>query len=141
MDPRVSLITLAVRDLAAARRFYVDGLGWSVADEVDGEVIFLEVGPALILSLWSRAGFEAEVGAAAEPHQSPVVLAHNVATPEQVDAVVALVTQAGGSVVVAPQRREWGGYSAYVADPEGYRWEVAYNPTPMGEWLLRGTSG
>lgn len=136
MDPRVSLITLAVRDLPAARRFYVDGLGWPLVDEVDGEVIFVRVGATLILSLWNRDGFEAEVGAAAEPAQSPIVLAHNVATPDEVDAVITRVAEAGGAIVVAPQRREWGGYSAYVADPEGYRWEVAYNPTPMGESLL-----
>lgn len=140
MDPRVSLITLAVSDLPAARRFYVDGLGWPVVDEVDGEVVFVQLGSSLVLSLWSRRGFEAEVGEAAEPGRSPVVLAHNVPSAAEVDAVVAQVAEAGGSVLVASQQREWGGYSAYVADPEGYRWEVAFNPTPMGEALLRDLS-
>lgn len=138
MDPRVSLITLAVSDLPAARRFYVDGLGWPVVDEVDGEVVFVQLGSSLVLSLWSRRGFEAEVGEAAEAGRSPVVLAHNVPSTAEVDAVVAQVAEAGGRVLVAPAQREWGGYSAYVADPEGYRWEVAFNPTPMGEALMRG---
>lgn len=136
MDPRLSLITLAVSDLAAARRFYIDGLGWPVVNEVDGEVIFISVGQALVLSLWSRRTFESEVGDAAEPGRSPVVMAHNVQNSDEVDAVVAQVVEAGGRVLFAPQQREWGGYSAYVADPEGYRWEVAFNPTPMGEALL-----
>lgn len=136
MDPRVSVITLAVGDLAAARRFYVDELGWPVVEEVAGEVIFVRVGETSILSLWNRAGFEAEVGAAGPASASPIVLAHNVPTAADVDAVVARVIAAGGALVAAPQRREWGGYTAYIADPEGYRWEIAHNPTPMGESLL-----
>ena len=124
MHARVSVITLAVGDLAAARRFSVDGLGWPVVEEVAGEVIFVSVGETSILSLWNRAGFEAEVGAAGPASASPIVLAHNVPTA------------AGGALVAAPERREWGGYTAYIADPEGYRWEIAHNPTPMGESLL-----
>ena len=58
MDPRVSFITLAVPDLDAARAFYVDGLGWEAALEVEGDVLMIMVGDKLVLSLWAEAGFE-----------------------------------------------------------------------------------
>jgi uncharacterized protein len=62
MDPRVSFITLAIRDLEATRRFYVDGFGWTPVLDVPGEVIMIQVGEHLVLSLWDETAFEAEVG-------------------------------------------------------------------------------
>ena len=62
MEQRISFVTLGVRDLAATRRFYVGGLGWVPELDVEGEVVMLRAGPQLILSLWDRAHFEAEVG-------------------------------------------------------------------------------
>ena len=66
----------------------------------------------------------------------PFTLAHNVATPELVDEVVAGAVAAGATLVAAPVRRDWGGYSAYVADPDGVRWEIAFNPGPIGLSVL-----
>ena len=57
-------------------------------------------------------------------------------TPADVDRVVAEAVAAGATVVTAPVARDWGGYSGYVADPDGYRWEIAYNPGPIGQSLL-----
>ncbi|MBO0919504.1 VOC family protein [Cellulomonas sp. zg-ZUI222] len=137
MDARVNLVTLAVQDVARSRRFYVDGLGWPVLGEVPGEVVFVRLSPTLVLSLWRAASFVDEVGpAGTPPGEAPFVLAHNVPTPAAVDAAVADVIAAGGALVHAPVRREWGGYSAYVADPDGFRWELAYNPGPMGLSLM-----
>lgn len=136
MDARVTFITLAVADVAASRRFYVDGLGWQPEFEAD-DVIFFRVGPTVVLSLWSRAGFAAEVGA--EPMSGgipPLTLAHNMPDRAGVDAVLRDAAAAGATVVAATAR-EWGGYSGYFADPDGFRWEVAHNPTPLGEELLR----
>ena len=62
MDQRISFVTLAVADLDATRRFYVDGLGWEPALDVPGEVLMLKAGEHLVLSLWAVTGFEAEVG-------------------------------------------------------------------------------
>ncbi|WP_336705897.1 VOC family protein [Oerskovia sp. USHLN155] len=138
MEPRVSLITLGVRDVARARAFYVDGLGWEPVTEVPGEVVFLQVGHGLLLSLWRRADLLEEAGPGVhEAHHSsehspghvlPVALAHNVGSPAEVDDVLASALAAGGSVVVHAQVRVWGGYSGYFADPDGFRWEVAHNP-------------
>jgi uncharacterized protein len=125
MEQRISLFTLAVQDLDASRRFYVEGLGWTPHLEVAGDVVMIQVGQRLLLSLWAASGFEAEVG----PIRSgegvvPVTIAHNVATDAEVDDVLATAERAGVRVWPA-ERREWGGYSGYFADPDGFRWEVA----------------
>ena len=138
MDARVTFITLAVADLDATRRFYMDGLGWQPAFEAPGEVIFIRIGPTLMLSLWSRAGFEAEVGPLpAERSIPPITLAHNMPDTAGVDAVMRDAAAAGAEIVTPPQQRDWGGYSGYFADPDGFRWEVAYNPQPLAMDLLR----
>jgi len=137
MDPRVSFITLAVADLVATRRFYVDGLGWEPALEVEGEVLMFAVADKVVLSLWAESGFEQEVGRIRRGSGlAPVTLAHNLATEDAVDAVLDDARRAGASEVVEAVRREWGGYSGYFADPDGYRWEVAFNPGPIGQTVL-----
>lgn len=137
MDPRISFVTLAVDDLDAARRFYVDGLGWPLALHVAGEVAMIRVGERQVLSLWATDGFEGEVGPVRRgPGLAPVTLAHNVATPAEVDAVLALAGTAGASEVAPAQERDWGGYSGYFADPDGFRWEIAVNPGPIGQAVL-----
>ena len=137
MDPRVSFITLAVPDLDAARAFYVDGLGWEAALEVEDDVLMIEVGDKLVLSLWAEAGFEGEVGPIRRGDgHVPITLSHNVPTPEEVDAALELARAAGASYVGEPEEREWGGYTGYFADPAGFRWEVATNPGPIGQAVL-----
>jgi catechol 2,3-dioxygenase-like lactoylglutathione lyase family enzyme len=129
MEQRISLFTLAVQDLDASRRFYVEGLGWTPHLEVAGDVVMIQVGQHLLLSLWAASGFEAEVG----PIRGgagvvPVTIAHNVATDAEVDEVLTTAGRAGARVWPA-ERREWGGYSGYFADPDGFRWEVACTGT------------
>lgn len=139
MDSRVSLITLVTPDLAASRRFYVDGLGWEVVGEAEGEVVFVRLSPTQLLSLWDAPSSRGEIGDTGEPAASAIVLAHNVSSPAAVDAVVADVVRAGGTVMHEPRRREWGGYSGYVADPVGFRWEIAFNPGDVGVELMRAS--
>ena len=137
MDPRVSFITLAVADLDATRRFYVDGLGWAPDLEQAGEVLMVRVADKVMLSLWAESGFEAEVGPIRRGSGIvPVTLAHNVATPAEVDAVLADARSAGATEVSEAVEREWGGYTGYFADPDGYRWEIAVNPGPIGQAVL-----
>jgi catechol 2,3-dioxygenase-like lactoylglutathione lyase family enzyme len=138
MDPRISFVTIAARDLPASKRFYVDGLGWPAVLDVPGEVVMVQVGEHLILSLWDEAHFAAEVGSIGRGEGvPPVALAHNVASPEEVDAVLGEVRRAGAEVT-GPIRRDWGGYTGYFADPDGVRWEVAYNPDDIGRLVLPG---
>ena len=97
------------------------------------------VSPGLILSLWNAAEFEKEVGPINRgPGTAPVTIAHNVRTRAEVDAVLADATQAGATLIEAGRDRDWGGYTGYFADPDGYRWEVAWNPGPVGQLVLDG---
>lgn len=139
MDQRLSFVTLAVGDVARTRAFYIDGLGWKAEVEVAGEVVMIRVGERLVLSLWDRAAFEKEVGVSAGSGIPPITLAHNVATPEEVDAVLEIARNAGANPVSRGEKRAWGGYTGYFADPDGFRWEVAWNPGPIGKVVLPET--
>lgn len=136
MDQRISFVTLAVDDVERSRAFYVDGLGWTPELLVPDEVLMLRAGERLVLSLWSLAEFEAEIGPV---HRGggvpPITLAHNVATEAEVDDVLALAASIGAEVH-GPQQRAWGGYTGYFADPDGFRWEVATNPGEIGQLVL-----
>lgn len=130
MDASMSLLTLGVRDLGVARQFYVDGLGWAPAFEVEDDVCFIKVGPGFLLSLWSRDALAAEVGglyAGDEP--APISLAHMVPDAESVTRVLDDAVAAGATLIAPATTRDWGGVTGYFADPDGYRWEVACNPS------------
>jgi predicted lactoylglutathione lyase len=137
MDPRISFITLAVHDLAATRAFYVDGLGWTSVLDVPDEVLMIQAGDKLILSFWDERGFEAEVGPITRgPGVAPITLSHNLATNAEVDAVLETARAAGADPVHDAVERDWGGYTGYFGDPDGYRWEIAVNPGPTGKLVL-----
>jgi predicted lactoylglutathione lyase len=137
MDPRISFVTLAVRDVDAARAFYVDGLGWAPELDVPGEVVMIRVGERLVLSLWAEAGFEDEIGPVRRGDgHAPFTLAHNLRTREEVDEVLDEARAAGASRADSAVDREWGGYSGYFADPDGHLWEVCWNPGPIGLTVL-----
>jgi catechol 2,3-dioxygenase-like lactoylglutathione lyase family enzyme len=132
MDQHLSFITLGVGDLAAARRFYVEGLGWEPTLDVEGEVCFLQVAPGVLLALWPAAALHADIGSGdppGPPALAPVAFAHNVGSEGAVDAAIARVVAAGGSVRKPAQRAFFGGYHGYVADPDGFTWEIAHNPS------------
>lgn len=134
MQPRVSLITLAVDDLERAVRFYRDGLGLATegiigAEFEHGAVAFFELHGGLRLGLWPRKSLAHDsglpLGAASATEFS---LAHNVASAEAVDAVMAQAQAAGAAIVKPAQQTFWGGYAGYFQDPDGHLWEVAFNP-------------
>jgi catechol 2,3-dioxygenase-like lactoylglutathione lyase family enzyme len=140
MDQHISFVTLAVRDLDSSRAFYVGGLGWVPELDVPGEVLMFAMGERLVLSLWDRAAFEAEVGAPVLGGEGvpPVTLAHNLPRAADVDDVLR-IAEAAGAEVWGPSRRDWGGYTGYFADPDGFRWEVAWNPGPIGRRVVPDT--
>ena len=97
----------------------------------------IRTGEHLVLSLWVESGFEAEVGPIVRGSGvHPLTLAHNVRTPAEVDRVLEAARTAGADPVHAAAEREWGGYTGYFGDPDGFRWEVAWNPGPIGEMVL-----
>ena len=129
MEPRLDLLTLGVRDLATSRAFYVDGLGWRPVLDVPGEVTFVQIGHGLLLSLYGAADLARDTGdPLPDGPVTTVNLGQVVASEAEVDAVLAAAVRAGGSVVRPGRRMDWGGYSGFFADPDGYRWEIAHNP-------------
>lgn len=128
MEPRISLITLGTHDLARAIRFYRDGLGWPTSSAGGDDVAFFRTGGA-ILALYPRhlLAEDAQLDPAGSGFGG-ITLAHNVGSREQVDAVLAEAVAAGATLLKPARTAEWGGYSGYFADPDGYPWEVAWNP-------------
>lgn len=129
MQPRVDFISLGVRSVEASRRFYVDGLGWRVHREVPGEVVFIQANHGLILSLWDSRQMQAEALVDSPTGVPCITLSHNVGSAADVDRVMAEAQAAGATVVAPPKTQPWGGYTGYFADPDGFRWEIAFNPT------------
>jgi catechol 2,3-dioxygenase-like lactoylglutathione lyase family enzyme len=131
MEQRVSLVTLGVRDLARARAFY-EGLGWRTGAGPDDDVVFFQAG-AMIVALWDRARLAEDSAVEDAGGWGGVTLAHNVRSPEDVDAVLEEARMAGGEIAREGGETFWGGYSGIFVDPEGHPWEVAHNP----HWTLR----
>lgn len=127
MEPRISLITLGVADLERATRFYVDGLGLPRL-ESPPSITFIELGQTW-LALWPRESLAADAGLAPEGHGFPgFALAHNVRSPDEVDTLLARAAACGATVTRPGHPTDWGGYSGYFTDPDGFVWEVAHNP-------------
>jgi predicted lactoylglutathione lyase len=126
MDQRLSLITLGVRDLARARRFY-EGLGWTSGAMPADDVVFFQVG-GMIVALWGRDQLAEDSGVEDSGGWGGVTLAYNTRSPDEVDTVIEDARAAGATIVREPGETFWGGYSGVFVDPEGHPWEVAHNP-------------
>jgi uncharacterized protein len=128
MEPRVSFITLGVRDLERATSFYRDVLRLPQLPSPAGVVSFFEMGRTW-LSLFPREDLAADAGVPAEGSGFPgFALAHNVRSIEEVDRLLAEAAAGGGRIVKPGHQTDWGGYAGYFADPDGFLWEVAWNP-------------
>ncbi|MGW3115960.1 VOC family protein [Streptomyces sp. NPDC001107] len=132
MEQRITLITLGVSDLARAKRFY-EALGWR-GQEVE-ETVFFQAG-GLGLVLWSREKLARDCGL--EPQGAGgfggIALAHNVRSEAEVDALLAAVQRAGGTITKPAATNAIGFYSSAFVDPDGHAWEIAHNPGfPLAE--------
>ncbi len=127
MEPRLTLITLGVRDVARARALY-EALGFKAGRASEDAVTFFDAG-GVVLALFGRASLaeDATVEDSA-PGFSGVALAHNARSEADVDKVLAEAVAAGAKLIKPAGKTFWGGYSGYFADPDGYLWEVAHNP-------------
>ena len=126
MEQRVSLITLGVRDLARARRFY-EALGWTTRAGPDDDVVFFQTG-CMVVALWDRGRLAEDSGTSDGGGWGGVTLAHNVRSPNEVDEVLAEARAAGATIPREGGETFWGGYSGVFVDPDGHPWEVAHNP-------------
>jgi uncharacterized protein len=128
MEQRISLITLGVADLQRSRAFY-ERLGWQRSvRSVDG-VAFFQAG-GIAFALYPRSDLARDAGLSPEGQGFPAfALAYNARSRVDVDAVLAEAQAAGATILKPAQEAFWGGYSGYFADPDGFPWEVAWNPS------------
>ena len=126
MEQRLSLVTLGVTDIDRARRFY-EALGWS-GESPDGEVYFFQAG-GMVVALWSRSKLAADSVVTDGGGWGGVTLAHNVASPEAVDVVLAEAEAAGATIGRAGAATPWGGYSGAL--PRSRRTPVGGGPQPV----------
>ena len=126
MEPRISLVTLGVADLARAKAFYAR-LGWH-GQEVE-ETVFVQAG-AMALVLWGRDKLAADCGLVDAPAAGfgGIVLAHNVRSAAEVDEIVGAAAAAGATVTRTPAETFYGGYAGVFTDLDGHPWEIAHNP-------------
>ena len=128
VSPQISLITLCVADIAKATRFY-ESLGFVKSNKASqDEVSFFRAG-GVVLALWGReAQIEDANAGALWTGNGGIVVAQNVASEREVDAVMARAEAAGARVLKPATKTFWGGYNGYFADTDGHVWEIAHNP-------------
>jgi len=127
MKPRISMITLGVRDIATAVKFYEAGLGFPRM-ESPPEVAFFTLNGSW-LGLYSRNALAEDATVPPEGNGfEGFTLSHNVSSEEEVEKVMGQALAAGATLVKAAQKVFWGGYSGYFKDPDGHLWEIAHNP-------------
>ena len=127
MKPHITIITLGVADLQRSIDFYQKGLGLPRKDESDS-IAFFEM-DGTMLALYPRDELAEDITISPEGTGfQGFTLAHNVASPEEVDLTLAEAVAAGAELVKPGQEAFWGGYSGYFKDPDGFYWEVAHNP-------------
>jgi hypothetical protein len=140
MKPRISVITLGVRDLEKSLAFYRDGLGLRTTgiigtefkgDETHagGEAVMFELEGGLILALYGRKDLALDANEPLGPSgTAEVSIGHLVRSREEVDLVMDQARDAGATVTEEPYERPWGIYSGYFKDPDGHLWEIIWNP-------------
>lgn len=128
MEQRLSLVTLGVKDLGQARRFYESGLGWKVAQPENEGVVFFQL-PGIILALWDYRSLAEDANLNPDGKGfTGIALAYNTRSKNEVDSVLNTAEKAGGKILKTAKDTFWGGYSGYFQDPAGHVWEVAWNP-------------
>jgi catechol 2,3-dioxygenase-like lactoylglutathione lyase family enzyme len=128
MNQHLHLVTLGVRDLERTRKFYTEILGWKLASASNEDVAFFQAG-GVVLGLYPRDKLAED--ALTSPEGSGfggVTLAYNASSEAEVDEIIRDLEAKGVQIAKQPQKVFWGGYSSYFVDPDGFHWEVAYNP-------------
>jgi predicted enzyme related to lactoylglutathione lyase len=127
MKAHVSSILLGVEDMARAKQFYTEGLGWKVQNDF-GISVFFESDGASPVGFYGRDGLAAQVRTNPEGSGfSGVVLTYVVRSETRVDEILAEAQAAGATVLNPAGALPWGGYGATFADPDGYIWSLGYS--------------
>ena len=126
MEQRLSMITLGVRDLDRARRFY-EALGWKTGSEKEtDDPIFFQAG-GMVLALWDRTRLAEDSMVTDGGGWGGITLAYSVRSEKEVEEVTEQARKAGATIGREPGKTFWGGYDSIFLDPDGHPWEVAYN--------------
>lgn len=133
MEQRVSIVTLGVADLKRSREFY-ERLGWRRSMASAEGIVFFRAG-GIAVALFPRQELAKDANIAPDGHGfSGFSLAYNARNREEVDSLLAEAVAAGAKLLKPAQEAFWGGYSGYFSDPDGFLWEVAWNPSfPIAE--------
>jgi uncharacterized protein len=128
MNQHLHLITLGVRDFKKSVEFYSQTLGWKISGASQEDVAFFQMS-GVVLSLYPREKLAEDAMTTPEGSGfSGITLAYNARSESEVDDIIRDLKSKGVKIVKEPQKVFWGGYSAYFADPDDFRWEVAFNP-------------
>jgi uncharacterized protein len=134
MQPRITVITIAVDNLENSLAFYRDGLGFHTEgilgeEFAHGAVAFFDLQAGLKLAIWPRRSLAHDTGLPQGPQSSTEFsLGHNVASKSEVNEVMEQARNAGAVIVKPAEETSWGGYAGYFSDPDGHLWEVVWNP-------------
>jgi uncharacterized protein len=134
MKPRITFLTLGVDDLERSLAFYREGLGLPTRGIVGrefehGAVAFFELQAGLTLAIWPRDSIAHDTNVPrAGPSATEFTIGYNVASKEEVDAVMEQARRAGAKITRPAGETFWGGYSGYFQDPDDHLWEIAWNP-------------
>lgn len=135
MKPRLSVLTLGVKNLENSVAFYRDGLGWPTEgivgqDIENGAVAFFDLQDGIKLALWPQESLAKDTNLSSDAPNNPTAfgLGHNVNSKEEVDAAFDKAMQAGATSVITPKDKPWGGYGGYFRDLDGHLWEIIWNP-------------
>jgi uncharacterized protein len=128
MKQRLTIITLGVEDLTRSTAFYTEKFGWKPTETSTKDICFFELN-GILLSLYNRNELakDATVDASGSGFKG-FSLAYNTSSEKEVDEIISMLRSKGVRIVKEPQKVFWGGYSSYIADPDGNLWEIAYNP-------------
>lgn len=128
MKPRLSIVTLGVRDFERALHFYRDGLGWKPSSASQDDIAFFQLS-GIVFALYPRDKLAEDAQVSPEGNGfAGITLAYNTKSQDEVDQVLQTVESLGAKIVKSAQKVFWGGYHGYFVDPDGHLWEVAWNP-------------
>ncbi|MBT1696697.1 VOC family protein [Fulvivirgaceae bacterium PWU4] len=135
MKPKITVITLGVNDLRKSFAFYKEGMGFPSKDGIQGDgdlqIAFFQL-EGTWLSLFEKEKLAKDGNTKNDGTGFPgFSLGHMVKTPQEVDQIIAQAVTAGATVSDPPHRRDWGGYSGYIKDLDGYYWEIAFMDNPF----------
>ena len=128
MERRITMITLGVTELETASLFYEQHFGWTRTAASNDDIVFYQLnGMQLALYPIEKLAEDAQLPGAGIGFKG-FSLAYNTRSENEVDTLFRSFEQAGVRIVKSPEKVFWGGYSGYIADPDGHLWEIAYNP-------------